>query len=421
LYHNKGFNTFRNWILDSVYPENTPYFLNNLDVLYVSHTRTAQEIINDVNGFDAGNLAKVDNFWMDAGWYAGCVDSWSDGVGNWYVSNERFPEGIKQISELAEENGAGLVVWFEPERLVHGSFLYEKGLENPQWTVDLDPGDEDNTRIMFNLANDGAREFLTDYIGKFIYDNKIAVYRQDFNFEPLEYWQYADENYYGGRTGICENHYVSGLYAYLDALFEMNPGLIMDNCSSGGRRLDLEMARRSIPLWRSDYNCEVHHDSLEADQSHTYNLSLWLPVSGVNVDYGTDYGAASSIFSGNVFTYDSYDCEFFGRYDEVRKAMVKNYYPVSCAGYKNKGITAMQFGDENEGYMLVYKHEKEKPDVYKAVFSGLEPKGEYIITYLDKANEGTTYWFSGEELMAGKASISLPEGRAAFVIKYEKR
>ena len=37
-----------------------------------------------------------------------------------------------------------------------------------------------------------------------------------------------------------------------DAIRASHPGLIIDDCSSGGRRIDLETLSRSVPLWRSD-------------------------------------------------------------------------------------------------------------------------------------------------------------------------
>ncbi len=421
----QGFNVFRRWILDCVYPKNTPYVLNDLDVLFVSHTRTAAEIAADVEAYRNGwpeKMQTVDNFWMDAGWYAGCREGWGDGNGNWYTDDARFPGGLKAISGLAAENGSGLVVWFEPERLVHGSYLYGVGLAHPQWTVDLDPGNEENETVMWNLAEPDAAAFLADYIGNTIRDNGITVYRQDFNFEPLKFWEYADKAYYGGRTGICENRYVAGLYAYLDRLFELNPGLVMDNCASGGRRLDLEMTRRSIPLWRSDYNCAVRPDSLEANQSHTYNLSLWLPVSGVNVDLSSHYGAVSSIFGGNLFTIDSCASEFYGKFDDARAAMVKNYYPVTCAGVKPDGFTVMQFGDAQSGYLLIYKHDRAHGDLTVRL-SGLEPNASYLLTpgygetYDVSVHRRSGAQLTGEGLSFGYAADL---GPVANVVKYEK-
>ncbi len=37
-------------------------------------------------------------------------------------------------------------------------------------------------------------------------------------------------------------------------LMQRNPGLTIDNCASGGRRIDLEICSLSYPLWRSDLN-----------------------------------------------------------------------------------------------------------------------------------------------------------------------
>ena len=73
--------------------------------------------------------------------------------------------------------------------------------------------------------------------------------RIDFNINPGSYWAQADG---ANRTGITENRYIQGLYALWDALLAAHPGLIIDDCSSGGRRIDVETLSRSFPLWRSD-------------------------------------------------------------------------------------------------------------------------------------------------------------------------
>lgn len=67
----------------------------------------------------------------------------------------------------------------------------------------------------------------------------------------------------------------SGLYAFWDALLARHPGLIIDNCASGGRRIDLETVSRSIPLWRTDYR----YFEPNGYQCHTYGLSFSIPFS----------------------------------------------------------------------------------------------------------------------------------------------
>ena len=45
-----------------------------------------------------------DVFWLDAGWHTGAGDfrhgkSWANTTGNWTVDRERFPEGLKPVSD----------------------------------------------------------------------------------------------------------------------------------------------------------------------------------------------------------------------------------------------------------------------------------------------------------------------------------
>ena len=70
--------------------------------------------------------------------------------------------------------------------------------------------------------------------------------------DPRPFWDAADAP---DRVGISEIKHITGLYAMWDALIARHPGLLIDNCSSGGRRIDLETISRSMPLWRSDLQC----------------------------------------------------------------------------------------------------------------------------------------------------------------------
>ena len=73
----------------------------------------------------------------------------------------------------------------------------------------------------------------------------------------------------------------------MDELLARHPGLIIDNCASGGRRLDLESISRATPLWRTDY-AVGHRDSTVA-QAHTHGLMHWLPLNGVGGGYLKDW------------------------------------------------------------------------------------------------------------------------------------
>ncbi len=413
----KGFNLFRDWVKGSVYPENAPRVQTNMDILFVSSTRTAAEIFYDLENIAKEKLSAVDNFWMDAGWYAGCTDDWADGVGNWKTGADRFPEGIKAISDYGKaHDDTGLVLWYEPERLTNKSYLYSVGSAHDRWLVDLAPEDDFNERVMWNLAEPEARDFLTRYISDSLTENGVTVYRQDFNYSPADYWAWADKHYYGRRQGIAENHYITNLYAYLDTLLAGHPGLAMDNCASGGMRLDLEMTRRSVPMWRSDYNCDqTRPDLLMATQAHTYGLSFWLPVSGTFINFDSEYGLRSSIMPILQVPMAT-PMEVLTAYARERADQQKSFFPVACGGTDETAVTAMQYGDEASGCLLYYHHAKAKAGETALPFSGLTPDARYTVWSLDAPERTVT--LTGAALLRGEYAIALPQGEKALVIRY---
>lgn len=87
------------------------------------------------------------------------------------------------------------------------------------------------------------------------------------------------------RKGITEIKHIMGLYRLWDALLERFPHLIIDNCASGGRRIDIETLRRSVPLWRSDAQCSANYPP-EWAQVHNMTFSVWMPYSGTEREWG---------------------------------------------------------------------------------------------------------------------------------------
>ena len=413
----KGFNLFRNWIMDSVYPESVKQ--NSYTVMEVAgpaSTRTSDEIINILDNEIADYIYdEIDAFWMDAGWYS-YNEGWYDGVGNWTVDTNRYDKGISELSDYAKKKGLGHTLWYEPERVYPGTHFHTVGSENPEWLISVDG--EDN--LMWNLANEDAFKYYCDYLLKSMKENGVTIYRQDFNFAPLKYWQKADSEYYNGRTGICENHYVTNLYKYLDYLTENIDGLIIDNCASGGKRLDLEMTYRSIAFWRSDYNCSYHPDLFDATQSHTYGISFWLPITGANLYMQDEYAARSAIMPLMLMDFYSHQHPEFGLYKEQKALMGGNYYPLDFGSFDNDKMHAMEFitEDATEGTVLIYKRANVKDTEYTVKLNGLKTATDYKIYDID--NPEKVYTMSGIDLMQEGLTIPLPEeGQKAIILMFE--
>jgi alpha-galactosidase len=207
-----------------------------------------------------------DIWWIDAGWYP-CYDKnherqWPI-TGTWEPDPERFPNGLGSVSRCASEHGADLLVWFEPERVTPGSRLDR---EHPDWLLRIDGSDN----RLLNLGDPECREWLTDHICRLIEENGIKIYRQDHNFEPLQYWR---RNEGPERQGMNENLHVQGYLQFWDDLLARNPGLWIDSCASGERRNDLETMRRSVPLHYTDYGYGDHPVKL----AFHHTLYAWIP------------------------------------------------------------------------------------------------------------------------------------------------
>lgn len=408
----KGFNTFRNWEMNCVCPESIKP-LNGFVIANEFSTLTCDELIDKVNSIDEKTMAGTDYFWMDAGWYK-YNEGWHDGVGNWIPDKDRFPNGLKPLADAMAAKGKKFLLWYEPERVREDTVLYNEGMKHADWVVQFD----DNT--LWNLGSDEACDFLSKYISDSLVSNGVSMYRQDFNFSPLIYWEKADKEFYDNRTGICENHYVANLYKYLDNLCRSVDGLIIDNCASGGKRLDIEMTRRSLPLWRSDYNCgnadgTVKEDVLEATQAMTYGLSCWLPYSGTNRYFHSEYASRTAILTNQSY-YDP-DLNEFVKYSSVSNDMTKNYYPLTYGGLKTNKVLAMQFGDEMSGSAVIYKREKVKKDSYTLKLNGLDEDGNYTVWSIDAPEK--TYTLNGSTLMSKGIELTIKDSPKAEIIKYE--
>ena len=410
----KGFNTFRDWQKDVTVIQNENTLLSGFVIANEFSTLTCDQMIEKVNSIDESVMQGIDYFWMDAGWYK-YNEGWYDGVGNWIPDANRFPDGLKPLSDAMAAKGKKFLLWYEPERVRENTVLYNKGLENKGWTVQL--GDN----IMWNMADDDACSFLSSYILASLKENGVSMYRQDFNFTPLEYWKKSDKEYFGGRTGITENHYVTNLYRYLDYLLDGIDGLVIDNCASGGKRLDIEMMRRSVPLWRSDYNCgnadgTVKPDVLEATQSMTYGLSFWIPYSGTNRYFHSQYASRTAILT-HQSAYDP-PAEEFTKYSKVSEYMQGRYYPLTDGKTDLDRFLAMQFdlGDGSEGAAVIYKRENVKAGEYRLVLNGFDPDKNYSIYSIDSPGEIIT--LRGNEIMSAGVDIKVSETPGAYIIFY---
>jgi len=365
---------------------------------------------------------KLDYWWMDAGWYIQ-EKGWPQ-VGTWQIDPKRFPKGFKPISDHAHAKGIKILVWFEPERVAPGTWLYEN---RPTWLL----GRDGQTKLL-DLGNPEARRWLTNHVDSLLTEQGIDLYRQDFNMDPLGYWRANDAP---DRRGITEIRHVTGYLAYWDELRRRHPNMLIDSCASGGRRNDLETMRRAVPLWRSDYAFEpVGH------QGMTYGISLWLPYHGTGTvacaragyygggrtpvePYAFWSNAAPSLGSGIDIRVKEIDYDALRRlvkqWRQISPCYYGDFYPLTPYSQDNALWIAWQFNrpDRGRGVVQVFRRAESVYETARLRLRGLDADSRYTLTDLDT---GATTEATGRELGERGLPVSIPTQPGVVVMTYER-
>jgi alpha-galactosidase len=341
----------------------------------------------------------ADLYWIDAGWYEPLAltpeqgytvgSDWAGHRGDWILSHNLYPDTMRPLGEALKAAGIGFLVWFEAETANPDS----KNLAaHPDWYL-LQPGKQmtGGAEAFLNLGNPDARKWITDLVSKFITDNELTWYRQDFNFEPAPYWAAVDAKN-PARVGMAEIQSIEGLYQYWDDLRAQHPGLRIDNCASGGRRLDIETASRSVSLWRSDNATDPI-----GEQSHTVglcpwypmNAAVWLTVKSSNPPpHGTPtelYQERSGYGPGMTVCIDQDPAPWvktaFEEFDEVRPYFMGDFYPLLPQSSDPSMWAAwqMQMTDRNSGLVMAMRRPGSPYVTLNLALHAIDPAASYAV------------------------------------------
>ncbi|CAI6084708.1 alpha-galactosidase [Cohnella sp. JJ-181] len=188
---------------------------------------------------------------LDAGWFGDAEGSlnWHDIRGDWdRVNADRFPDGIGEISAYVRGLGMRFGLWCEIEGLgPHASLAKSR----PSF-----PAVRDGEPLGYVcLGNPEAREWAYAELDRLIRDYRCDWIKLDFNVDPKAGCDRCDHGH-GAGDGLYEH--IRGLYDVLERLRQAHPDVLLENCSSGGLRLDLGMARHTHASFLSDPDWPEH-------------------------------------------------------------------------------------------------------------------------------------------------------------------
>ena len=356
-----------------------------------------------------------DSLWLDAGWFEG---NFPEGVGNWFPKTKDFPRGLRPVGDACQRLGLKFLVWYEPERVAAGTKIAR---EHPEFILPVKkaPG----AGGLLNLGDPKARRWMTDLLIRQIADFNIHTYRNDFNMAPLEYWR---QNNAPDRQGISEIRYVEGLYAMWDEIRAKYPQMYLDDCASGGRRIDLEMLTRSVVQTRTDF---VGPGRLEAAQCQSYGLSLFLPLHAT-ISWDMDaYACRSTATAGFCGEWDILDRSFpfdqahaaIAEINANRKYWYGDFYPLTPCSTAGDAWIAWQLHrpGSDEGLVLAFRRKDSRKSSLGVMLRGLSPDKTYTVSFLDEQRHATVVTKTGRELAS--LVIELPKPRSSVAIRYAFR
>ena len=352
----------------------------------------------------------ISYWWMDAGWYPMDSAGWVK-TGTWEVDTNRFPKGLRAISNYAHDRGLKTLLWFEPERVAGATWLTRT---HPEWILGGANGG------LLNLGNPEAWSWLVNHVDELMTEQGIDLYRQDFNMDPLDFWRRADAP---DRQGITEIKHVTGYLAYWDELLKRHPNMFIDSCASGGRRNDLETLRRSIPLWRTDYRCEPI-----GTECCSYGISLWLPFSGTGAADVDAYTFRGNMAPFTILLADirdrRLDYDLFRRlvrqWQQIADCYLGDFYPLTSYSTGKDTWMAWQFNcpEKGNGVVQAFRRDKCIFETGRLKLFGLDANSRYEVVDLDR---GKRQQFDGRTLMEKGLSVTISDQPGAAVITYRKK
>jgi alpha-galactosidase len=331
----------------------------------------------------------------DAGWFEG---GWPAGAGNWTPRKDAYPQGMGPVAAAAKANGMVYGLWYEPERVVPGTWVHRN---HPEWC--LSAGDPyDQSARLLDFGKPEVQDYFFGIVKGFMDLPGFRFYRQDFNMDPLPYWRHNDAP---DRQGMTEIKYIEGLYAYWDRLAKAWPDAYREECASGGRRIDLETIMRFHIHQDSDF---WFHD--DVDQAQTWGLAQYLPNNLFTTplirldDYSFHSTLPTSLCMGWIADEPGFDTargkKLLERYRALRRLVIGAWYPLLPYTRSPRDWMASQYHrpDLGEGMILAYRHAESPYRSVDVKLHGLDAGATYELRW---ESTGHTRRATGAELMQG--------------------
>ncbi|HEY7637666.1 MAG TPA: alpha-galactosidase [Gemmatimonadales bacterium] len=202
------------------------------------------DISNTIQAADAAAAIGAEVYVLDSGWYTS--GDWERTLGDYEPDLHKFPRGLEELAEHVHGKGMKFGLWVEIENAGIESRLFR---EHPEWCLPYDgkPWITAN-RCQLDFANPAVRQWATGTVDRLVSRYRLDWIKIDYNIDVGDRFDPAR----AGQSGRRLYDHLTAYYSWLDAVRAAHPDLVVENCSSGGLRLDLGIMGHTHTAWLSD-------------------------------------------------------------------------------------------------------------------------------------------------------------------------
>ena len=208
--------------------EHLPVFFND----YMNCLNGNPTAENEPPLIRAAAVGGAEYYVIDAGWFDPKDKTWGFGMGDWLPSADRFgPAGLAGLCDLIRSHGMKPGLWCEIECVTEAA----QAAKRPDSWFLCAHGHRvvSGGRMFFNFANPEVRSYCHAVMDRLCRDFGMAYLKLDYNADAG-----LGDNQASPSLGAGQVASTRGFYQWLDELRANHPDLIVENCGSGGMRLE---------------------------------------------------------------------------------------------------------------------------------------------------------------------------------------
>ncbi len=185
---------------------------------------------------DAAAEAGCEYFCIDAGWYAD--GNWWDSVGEWLPSKQRFPDGLQVVLEYIRGKGLLPGLWLEMEVMgIHSRVARE--VSDDWFFCRHGKRVHMNGRYQLDFRHPAVIAYADSVIDRLVQEYGVGYIKMDYNINAGIGTEVAADSF---GDGLLQHN--RAYLAWLDSVFARYPQLVIENCGSGGMRMDYALLSR---------------------------------------------------------------------------------------------------------------------------------------------------------------------------------